>query len=203
MNKYIRVWDPLIRIFHWSLVLAFTISYLTEDESDLHINSGYVVLGLITFRLFWGFIGSKHARFTNFVTSREKLVTYLKSLLSGKPKHYVGHNPAGGWMVIALILSLFITTLSGLKLYAVEEGLGPLAMDSLQIQLISTAHADEYEHNDDENEDEEDFWEEIHEAASNITVFLIFIHIAGVFVSSRLHKENLLRAMFTGRKKST
>ena len=203
MNKYIRVWDPLVRLFHWSLVLAFIISYLTgEEESDLHIYSGYAVLGLITFRLFWGVIGSKYARFSNFVTSRKNLMTYLKSLLSGKAKHYMGHNPAGGWMVMALILSLFITTLSGLKLYAVEEGPGPLALDSVQIQLISTAHADGNEYAENDNEGDEDLWEEVHEAASNFSVFLIFIHIAGVFFTSLIHKENLPRAMITGRKKS-
>ncbi len=198
----VRVWDPLVRIFHWSLVLSFSIAYLTgEDDSLWHINSGYVVLGLISFRLLWGIIGTKYARFSNFVTRRDKVLSYLKSMLKGKPEHYPGHNPAGGWMIIALLISLFVTSLSGLQLYAVEEGKGPFASDMIQnVQLIRSAHADD----DDNREDDfwEEFWEEIHELAANTTLLLIFIHVAGVFVSGRLHKENLVKAMITGNKSS-
>ena len=208
-----RVWDPLIRLFHWSLVLTFFISYFTGDEENqLHIYAGYAVLGLIVFRLLWGFIGSKHARFSDFLYSPKKVIEYLKSLGSGKPKHYLGHNPAGGWMVIALVISLFVSTISGLKLYAVEEGNGPLAAVTTDISLIGSAYADkdedekdrgkEYaEHEGQGGEREgDDFWEEIHEVSSNLTLLLIFMHVAGVIVSSKLHKENLVKAMITGRK---
>ncbi len=211
MNTETRVWDPLVRIFHWSLVIAFSISYLTGDEeSAIHVYSGYTILGLISFRLIWGFIGSKHARFSDFVTSKTTVISYLKSLTGRKPQHYKGHNPAGGWMVIALIISLFVTTLSGLQVYALEEGLGPFANNPQQVQLISSAYADDHEyaeHKDSEkdsgNEFWEEVWEEIHEAASNITLLLIFIHIGGVLVSSLIHRENLVKAMITGRKKDT
>ncbi len=203
MSQLIRVWDPMVRLFHWSLVIAFILCYISgEEESALHLYSGYAILGLISFRVIWGLIGTKYARFNNFIYRKEAVIAYFKSLVSRKPKHYTGHNPAGGWMVIALILSLFITTLSGLKLYAVEEGLGPFANNLPQVQLISSAYADSDEHNN-EGEDDfwEEFWEEIHEFFANFSVFLIFLHVSGVFVSSLLHKENLVKAMITGKKR--
>ncbi|VAW62282.1 Cytochrome b [hydrothermal vent metagenome] len=203
MKAETRVWDIFVRLFHWGLVIAFSVAYLSgEEESMLHIYSGYAVLGLISFRILWGFIGSRYARFSNFVHGTNRVNQYLKSLLTDHPEHYKGHNPAGGWMVIALLISLFVTTLSGLKLYAVEEGLGPFADSAPQVQLISSAYADDHSKAGDDDEDFwEEFWEEIHEAAANFTLLLIFIHIAGVFVSSFVHKENLLKAMISGNKK--
>ncbi|MDX2503669.1 MAG: cytochrome b/b6 domain-containing protein, partial [Gammaproteobacteria bacterium] len=138
----ISVWDIGVRLFHWLLVASFIIAYASaEEESLVHIYSGYMVLGLITFRLLWGFIGSKHARFSDFVYSPAKIVSYLKSLIYKAPEHYTGHNPAGGLMVVALLISLFVVTVSGLKLYAVEEGKGPLAAQ-MDISIVSTAYAD-------------------------------------------------------------
>ena len=208
MNNETRVWDPLIRLFHWSLVVAFAIAYLSGDEENsLHIYSGYAVLGLISFRVLWGLIGTRYARFSNFVYSPGTVIQYLKDLLARKPKHYTGHNPAGGWMILVLLLTLFVVTVSGLKVYAIEEGLGPLAAETPALTLISPAYADDDEHDeyDDDGEhvkDEaaEEFWEEIHEASSNFMLLLIFLHVAGVIVSSRLHDEQLVKAMFTGKK---
>lgn len=204
MSNEIRVWDPLVRLFHWSLVLAFTIAYLSGDEENsLHVYSGYAVLGLVSFRVLWGFIGTRYARFSQFVTSPGTVIQYLKDLLARKPKHYTGHNPAGGWMVLALLLTLFVVTVSGLKVYAIEEGLGPLAAEAPAFTLISPAYADDDEHDDGEHEKEEaaeEFWEEIHEASSNFMLLLIFLHVAGVIVSSRLHDENVVKAMFSGKK---
>ena len=208
MNNEIRVWDPLVRIFHWSLVLVFTIAYLSGDEeSSLHIYSGYVVLGLITFRVLWGLIGTRYARFSNFVYSPGTVIQYLKGLAAKKPKHYMGHNPAAGWMVITMLLSLFVVTVSGLKVYAIEEGLGPLAGESPELTFISSAYADDEdnEHGKNENghgedEEAEEFWEEIHEVSSNFMLLLIFLHITGVIVSGRLHNEHLVKAMLTGKK---
>lgn len=203
-GKTVKVWDILVRIFHWSLVFSFVVAYLTgEDENQWHIYFGYAIAGLITFRLIWGLVGGRYARFGDFVYSPSTVIEYLKSLLSSTPKHYLGHNPAGGYMVLALLFMLVVTTFTGLKVYGVE-GYGPLAGD-IGISLISEAVADndKYEHEDEderESHDEEEFWEEVHELSANLTVFLIFLHIAGVLVSSRLHGENLVRAMVTGRK---
>ena len=208
MNNEIRVWDPLVRIFHWGLVLAFTVAYLSGDEeSSLHIYSGYVVLGLIAFRVLWGLVGSRYARFSNFVHSPRTVIQHLKDLIAKKPKHYIGHNPAGGAMVIAMLLCLFVVSVSGLKVYAIEEGLGPLAGEFPALSIISPAYADDDddEHGENENghgedEEAEEFWEEIHEASSNLMLLLIFLHISGVIVSARLHDEHLVKAMFTGKK---
>jgi len=201
MNNEIRVWDVLIRIFHWSLVLGFTIAYFTgEEESNLHIYSGYAVLGLITFRILWGFIGTRYARFSNFVCSPKAVRRYLKSLVLTRPKHYVGHNPAGGWMVIAMLFMLFVITISGLKVYAIEEGLGPLAGAPPAMVILSSAQANDGEDDDNEDEAAESYWEEIHEVSSNLMLLLVFLHIGGVIISSRLHNEHFVRAMFTGSK---
>ncbi len=211
-EKSVKVWDILVRLFHWSLVVTFVVAYVTsEDESIWHIYSGYAVLGLVVFRILWGLIGSKYARFSDFIYSPTTVFKYIKELMSKNPKHYLGHNPAGGYMVIALLVSLLVVTVSGLKLYAVEEGLGPLAGVNSEFVVINSAYADEYGYEEDEYEDEgyggeaneqgEEVWEEVHEASTNFTLFLIFLHIAGVLVAGRLHNESLIKAMITGKKK--
>lgn len=201
-KNLIPVWDILIRIFHWSLVLTFTVAYITEDDFEsLHVYAGYAVLGLISFRVIWGFIGSKYARFSNFIYPISQVKNYLTSLITKSPKHYLGHNPAGGLMIIALLISLFGTTISGLKVYGVE-GYGPLADNGIEFSVISEARAHgENKHEDEKEEnEEEEFWEEIHEFFANFTLLLVFVHIAGVLVSSLIHGENLVRAMVTGKK---
>jgi cytochrome b len=206
-NKGTKVWDIAVRIFHWSLVASFTIAYISgEDGEELHVYSGYVVLGLIIFRIIWGFIGSKHARFSDFIYSPVKAIEYLKSIREKKPIHYLGHNPAGGWMIIALMVCILGISWTGLKLYAVDEGKGPLA--GTDISLISDANAADEDDDGDKkpfkkNKQEEEFWEEIHETFANIALFLIFLHLVGVFTSSRAHGENLAKAMVTGYKKGS
>ena len=194
MGETIRVWDGAIRFFHWSLVLLFVLAYLTgEDESLLHIYAGYGILGLILFRLIWGIIGSHYARFSQFVVGSRHLAAYVRSLLHGRPKHYTGHNPLGGWMVLALLISLSFTTWTGLELYG-AQGKGPMA-ESTHL-VLPTAQADSDAHKNSRSE----WWEEVHEFFANLTVLLIVIHIGGVVLSSRLHNENLVRAMVTGYK---
>ncbi len=96
-SRAVKIWDPLIRIFHWSLVVTFTIAYLSADEeSVLHTWSGYAVLGLALFRILWGFIGSQHARFSDFVYPPSVIVSYARDTLLGRAKRYLGHNPLGG-----------------------------------------------------------------------------------------------------------
>ncbi len=230
-NEKTYVWDPLIRIFHWSLVLAFIIAYFTGDEENaLHVYSGYYILGLLAFRLFWGLVGSKYARFSSFTFAPSAVMKYLSSLFSKNSyKHYIGHNPAGSWMVIIMLVSLFITGFSGLKLQA-AEGEGPLAQntftsestqpeDSAYGMKFIKVSRNERDHDDDDDEDEKDkresrgkhdhededeegeeFWEDIHELFANFTVLLVILHILGVIASSTKQGQNLVRAMITGYK---
>lgn len=204
-KEKIKVWDIGIRVVHWSLVVLFFVAYFTgDDENMLHVYAGYGVLALVTFRIVWGFIGTKHARFTDFIYGPAETLKYVKSIFSHKAPRYTGHNPLGGWMVVALLLSLFGTCWSGLEIYG-EQGHGPLAR--AEDQLISSAIAADDEEalqgalgaKEDESEGEE-FWEEIHEAFSNFTLFLVFLHVAGVLIASAKHKENLIKAMITGYK---
>ena len=199
-ENQIKVWDLAVRIFHWSLVLLFTVSYLTgEDESIIHIYAGYGVFGLVLFRILWGFIGTKHARFSDFIFGPVVTLSYAKSMLSPNPKHYLGHNPLGGWMVLALLISIIAICWTGLEAYA-AEGKGPLA-SSINV-IIPTALADEDgNHNGGKKNGKEEFWQDIHEFFSNFTLFLIFLHITGVVVGSVIHKEKLVPAMITGFKK--
>jgi len=204
-NGEVKVWDPLVRLFHWSLVVFFTLAYLSEDLSDdIHVVAGYVVAGLVAIRLIWGFIGSKHARFSDFVFRPAVVIDYFKDMLAFRAKRYLGHNPAGGAMVVALLVSLTVTTLTGMQLYAVEEYAGPFADIRIDnISPISSALADDDE--DDEygegrGEENESMWEEVHEFFANFTVLLVVLHLIGVAVSSFAHGENLPRAMVTGRK---
>ena len=201
----IKVWDIAVRVFHWSLALAFTVAWLSEDLEDLHVIAGYTVLGLISFRVVWGFIGPKYARFSNFVYSPAEIRQYMKDLMRANPKHYLGHNPAGGAMVIMLLVCLFGATLTGLKLYGVE-GHGPLAQSETTYNIaainpVSNAYADDDKDKKKESPTEE-FWEETHEVFSNISLFLVIFHILGVLFSSMIENENLVKAMITGRKQT-
>lgn len=213
--RTVKVWDPLVRIFHWSLVVFFFAAYISAEEAEgLHVTAGYVVLALVAFRVVWGFIGPRHARFTDFVYGPGKILCYLKGLATGRPGHYLGHNPAGGAMIVVLLVFLLITTFAGLKTLAVEEGAGPFAYENGLV--VSTAHADGFfelgEDDDDEHEEHgrygehgeggEEFWEEVHEVFANTTLILALVHILGAVVSSVLHKENLILSMITGRKRT-
>lgn len=200
----VKVWDPLVRLFHWSLVAAFTIAYVTEDEwQDLHVWAGYIVAGLVAFRIVWGLVGPKYARFSDFVFSPAATLAYLKEMVNLRAKRYIGHNPAGGAMVLALLLSLGATTLSGMQLYALEENAGPFAQVEMNLSPIATAKADEdeYEEHEGGGHGEGGVWEEIHEFFANFTLLLVVLHISGVVISSLAHNENLPRAMVTGKKR--
>ncbi len=190
-NLQIKVWDIGVRIFHWSLVLFYTIAYLSEDIELIHVYAGYVVLGLIIFRVLWGLIGTKYARFSNFIYGKNATFGYLKSLFTKKPKHYIGHNPIAGWMILALLITIFLVTWTGLQLYA-DAGKGPLA--EANVELIFDIYAD------DDGGKSESIWEEIHEGLASLTLLLVCIHVAGVLLSSLIHGENLIRSMITGYK---
>lgn len=204
----IRVWDPLVRIFHWSLVATFIVAWLTADEeSRLHELAGYAILGLVLVRIVWGFIGTRYARFSDFVYRPSTILGYAREMLAGKPKHYLGHNPLGGMMVLALLTSLLATGMTGLAMQQTGEDTGILASVSAAVpDLVAPAMADD----DDEDrrdrkrnkrhKDKDEVWEELHEFFANLTLLLVGLHIAGVIIGSLAHRENLVRAMFTGRK---
>ena len=113
----VKIWDPIVRIGHWTLVLAFFIAYFTEDDFlTQHVWAGYVVGAVVLVRLIWGFVGSKHARFRDFVRSPSGTLGYMRDLTRGSARRYLGHNPAGGAMVVAHLLCITVTVFSGLML---------------------------------------------------------------------------------------
>jgi len=214
-KQFINVWDIAIRVFHWTLVVCFAIAFISsEDSLKLHVIFGYSVLFLVLFRIFYGFVGTRYARFSDFLYHPAQMADYLKGLLIGRPKHYIGHNPAGGFMIVILLLSLLSLTLTGLKAYGVK-GHGPLAKHEISFMTNAFADSDNNENNDEhdsrkrrsqknhrtEKKEKDEFWEEIHETIAHFTLFLISIHILGVLVSSLVHRENLIKAMITGRKR--
>ncbi|GAA0685133.1 cytochrome b/b6 domain-containing protein [Marinobacterium maritimum] len=110
----VKVWDPFVRLFHWALVVCFTVAWLSADEwQDLHELAGYTVAALVVFRVIWGLFGTRYARFSQFVRSPEKVISYLKAIGNGQEVRHIGHNPAGGMMVLMLLGSLALLTLSG------------------------------------------------------------------------------------------
>lgn len=170
MLKKVLVWDLPTRTFHWLQALCFLGAYLTSDSEktrDLHVALGYILFALIVFRLLWGFIGTRYARFSSFLFKPSEIIAYMVSLFKGKSEHFVGHNPVGS-VAIWLLLSLGLT-------------LGVTGVMLLQ-------------------DDVADVVEEIHGYATNAMLAVVFVHLLGVFMSSFLHKENLVRAMITGYK---
>lgn len=168
----VKVWDPLVRLFHWALVGFFAFSFVTGDEwKDAHIASGYIIAALIAFRVVWGLVGTEHARFASFIYSPVTVLRFIAESAAMKAKRYIGHNPAGGAMVIALLLMI-----SGI----VTTG------------YMMTTDA---------------YWgtewvEDTHKVLVYSTLGLIGLHIGGVVLASVEHKENLVRAMITGRKRA-
>lgn len=178
----IKVWDPLVRVFHWALVASFTVAFISgEDFLTLHSWAGYIIFGLLLIRIIWGVIGTRYARFSDFVYRPKTIKQFLKDTLKFRARRYLGHNPAGGAMVILLMLSLLLTGFTGLLVYGAEEHAGPLA------HWFGSAHS---------------VWgevtEEAHELFANFTLLLVLIHVIGVLVESLIHKENLVAAMITG-----
>ncbi len=179
----VKAWDPLVRVFHWSLVFFFLLAFVTEDEwMNGHVWAGYAVAMLIGFRLLWGVIGTRNARFRTFVKSPQTAMRHLRYMASLKAPHYLGHNPVAAVMVVALLLNISLVAFSGMVLIA-AEGHGPLAGS-----LFAGANGE--------------VMEEVHEFFANFTLLLVFAHLAGVVISSLLEGENLIKAMITGRKRA-
>jgi cytochrome b len=112
-RKRVQVWDVGVRLFHWSLVTTVSASYLLADMRALHRWLGYAVVGLIAFRLVWGLVGTRHARFTDFVPSPRGLILYLRDMIRGRETRHLGHNPAGAAMIIALLITLLAIGATG------------------------------------------------------------------------------------------
>jgi cytochrome b len=167
----VRVWDPAVRIFHWSLAVSILIAWLTGDEwMDVHIWAGYVAAALIAFRLLLGFVGTPHARFSDFARSPLALLRYARDVITGRDARYLGHNPAGGIMILALMATVAAIAITG------------------WMQTRDAFWGEEW-------------LEELHETLANGLLVLIFLHIAGVIFASVRHSENLVLAMITGNKR--
>jgi cytochrome b len=180
-TQKIKVWDSIVRLFHWSLVITYSVSFFTQEEDyDLHLIAGYTVLGLVIARIFWGFAGTRYARFSNFVKSPVTVTRHIFSVLQNKSDRYIGHNPAGGMMILALIIVLLVITISGVALDAAENRAGPLGTTTLFYYTDTIA--------------------EIHNIATNISLGLVALHLAGIFYGVVVLKEKLISAMITGKK---
>jgi cytochrome b len=166
-----RVWDPFVRVFHWSLVASFALAWISGDDwKSLHIWAGYATAALIAMRLVWGVVGTPYARFSQFVRSPLVVAGYLRDVATGREARHLGHNPVGGAMIVALLATLIGLCASG--------------------WLLTT----------------DAFWgsalmEDIHETLANLALLLVGLHIAGVVFASLRHHENLVRSMFTGKKR--
>jgi cytochrome b len=169
----VRVWDPLVRIFHWSLAGIFFFAFLTGDEwQGAHESAGYVIGGLLAFRLIWGLIGTKHARFTDFVYDPATVFAYMRDSLGHRAARYLGHNPAGGVMVIALLISIAVICTTGYM----------MTTDAFWgIKWVR----------------------ELHETAAYSTLALIGLHLVGVLHASFGLRENLVVSMITGQKRAS
>jgi cytochrome b len=170
--RMVRVWDSFVRMFHWSLLGLFVLAFATGDELEkVHIVVGYVIVALLTLRVVWGFVGPRHARFSDFVRPPGETLGYARRALRGRPPRHLGHNPLGGLMIVAMLATLTAVAATG---------------------FMMTTDA---------------FWgaewvEDLHEALVYGMLVLIALHVGGVIVGSWEHRENLVKAMITGRKRA-
>lgn len=181
----VKVWDRFLRFFHWTLVLCFTTAYISGEvhASTLHELVGYVLCVLLAARLYWGFKGSEYARFRAFIFPISEAITYLRSMLKGNPRHYYGHNPAGALMVFTMFGLLAVIFVSGLLSLGTIDFEGPLV-------FLANRVSDEASYT----------FRHLHQFLPNVALALVVLHLLGVLVGSIQHKENLVRAMLTGKK---
>ena len=177
----IRVWDAPTRVFHWLYVACFVAAWLTLDTTmlDWHVLAGYVALGLLVFRVAWGFAGTAHARFASFAAGPREVLRYLRGLLERKPVHFVGHNPAGGWSIFLMLALGIAIGMTGIVALGAMYGYGPIEIPgAVDAQLMR----------------------QVHEALAWILLALVPLHLAGVAAGSLAARENLARSMIDGRK---
>jgi cytochrome b len=205
----VKVWDPIVRYGHWALVAAFAIAYFSADEDSgdpgaLHVWAGYAVGAIVAVRVVWGLIGSGHARFSDFAFSPETTLQYLKNLVGGHAKRYLGHSPAAAAMIFTLLICLTATVWTGVVANG-DSGNGPQA--NAGGLVVASAHAEENEHHargggEGNTQGGESVAGKLHGTLANITVGLVVLHLLGVGYSSLIHRENLVRGMVTGRKRA-
>ena len=179
----VRVWDLPTRLFHWAIVLLVGFSWLCAQCNwmDWHKLSGYTILTLLLFRLAWGFVGSETARFRQFLASPRAALRHLAHLPRREPDHQVGHNAAGGWMVLGLLLLLAVQV--GTGLFANDDVLteGPLA------ETVDKSTSDWLSH--------------IHVVNFRLIAIAVAAHILAVLTYAVLKRHDLVRPMLTGRKR--
>ncbi|MBI5318906.1 cytochrome b/b6 domain-containing protein [Bradyrhizobium sp.] len=169
----VKVWDPFVRVFHWSLAGLFLLAYATGDEIEkVHIAAGYTIAGLLALRIVWGFVGPRHARFSDFVRSPGAVLAYMRDMALLRAPRYLGHNPAGGAMVLALIVMLIGTCTTG------------------HMMTTDTFWGARWV-------------EKVHEICASLTIGLVVVHVLGVLVASFEHRESLVKAMINGRKRQS
>jgi cytochrome b len=184
-DREIEIWDISTRIFHWTLVVLvavnlFLIGPRGGAATVIHFIAGYAIAGLLLFRLLWGFLGSPRSRFADFVHRWPVVRSYVERLRRFDPPPSVGHNPLGGWMIVVLLATLAGMIVTGL-VAAGRRAAGPLA-GSIPLQAAGLAR-------------------DLHSLISNLLIGLIIVHILGVAVDWLLTRDNLVKAMLTGRKR--
>ena len=181
----VKVWDRFLRFFHWSLVLCFATSFISGEvhASGIHELVGYVLCLLLAARVYWGFKGGEYARFRAFIFPISEVLSYLRSMLKGNPRHYYGHNPAGALMVFTLLGVLAVIFASGFLSLGTIDFEGPLVFLANRVS-DETSYA----------------FRHLHGFLTHAVLVLVLLHLLGVLVGSIQHKENLVRAMLTGRK---
>ena len=178
-----RIWDLPTRLFHWLIVLLIIVSYVSvrENRMDVHLLSGYTVLTLLLFRLVWGFVGSDTSRFVRFLRSPFAALRHLSTFAKRVPDDQVGHNEAGGWMVLVMLLDLTFQVGTGLCSNDDAATEGPLAkyVGKEWSDRLSGYHAINF----------------------NILLVLIGLHVLAVVCYAVIKRHDLVRPMFTGKKR--
>lgn len=182
--KRILVWDLPTRTFHWLLASVCIVAWVTGDDArytHLHTFCGYTALALVIFRVLWGVVGGRYARFSQFLRGPAAVFQHLKELGHRSQRQHPGHNPAGAWAIILLLGLVLLLGLSGIVVLGGEEGFGPLA-GMLSVAQGVAAH-------------------QLHEGLAWALLAVVNIHLLGVFFESFLRRENLVRAMVHGYKR--
>ena len=190
--RYVTVWDPLVRLIHWTMAIAVFFDWFTDEPLWVHSWVGYAAAALVIVRLVWGFVGPDYARFGSFVRGPRMVFDYLAGLVRFSSRRYVGHSPAGGAMIVALLIMIFATAGTGMANLAAERGEGPLSGVIAKVERPPRAPGQRRPPL---------LIKEVHEILANITLLLVVLHVAGVALASFTHRENLVLAMITGRKR--